>query len=66
MKVDYNKLWYLLDIKSISKKEFREKTKIGSSTYTQLLHNKNVSTASLIRICEYLNCQISDIVEAVD
>lgn len=65
MKVDYSELWKLLEEKKISKKEFRIKTRLGSSTYTNLLKNDNVSTASLVKICEFLQCRIEDIIKIV-
>lgn len=66
MKVSYIRLWNELNKRSILKKEFRNSSGISSSTYTKLVNDENVSTASLIKICNYLNCQLSDIVECVD
>lgn len=66
MRVDYSKLWFLLDAKNISRNEFRIQTGLGSSTYLKLLRNENVSTASLLKICEFLQCSLEEIVEIVN
>lgn len=66
MKVDYSPLWKQLKEKKITKKEFRNETKLGSSTYTKLVNDENVTTDTLVKICEYLNCGVEDIVQCVD
>ena len=43
MKVDYKPLWKLLKIKNITKNDFRLTVKIGSSTYSKLVNNENVT-----------------------
>lgn len=43
-------------------KELIETSHIGKSTFYKLKKDKNVTTDSLIKICEALNCDISDIV----
>ena len=65
MRIDYGGLWTLLKEKKISRKDFRIQTKLGSSTYSKLLKNDNVSTASLIKICDFLQCRIEDIVNVI-
>lgn len=66
MKISYARLWSELNKRKIQKRKFRSDSGIGSSTYTKLINNENVSTASLLKICDYLNCQISDIAECID
>lgn len=61
MKVDYSPLWTQLKNRNISKTEFRAITKLGSSTYSKLVNNENVTTDTLIKICEALKCEIADI-----
>ena len=36
---------------------------ISSSTITRLKHNKPVSTATIEKLCEVLNCDVYDIME---
>lgn len=66
MKVNYSPLWKKLDEIKMTKKEFRFRTKLGSSTYSKLVNNENVTTDTLVKICDILKCQISDIVECVE
>jgi DNA-binding Xre family transcriptional regulator len=63
--VYYDKLWHLLIDKNINKKILCEKTKISSSTMAKMSKNENVSMDVITRICEYLNCDIGDIMEMI-
>lgn len=63
MSVSYKKLWKLLIDKDLKKKDLRESANISQTTMSKLLHNENVTTDILVRICGALNCDISDIVE---
>lgn len=65
MKIDYSGLWDILDKNNISRKDFRQKTKLGSSTYSKLVNNENISTSSLVKICEFLHCNIEDIMKII-
>lgn len=61
--LNYNKLWKLLIDKGIKKTDLSEITGISRSTITKLVNGENVNTDVLVKICEALNCDISDIVE---
>lgn len=63
MGLSYNKLWKLLIDKGIKKSQLSEITGISRSTIAKLNNGENVNTKILERICESLNCDISDIVE---
>lgn len=65
MKISYRKLWVLLAEREISKQVFREKLDIATGTMTKLNKGQEVSLSILLRICEYFNCDIGDICEAV-
>lgn len=65
MPFSYNKLWKLLIDKGINKTNLREKTNISQSTMAKLGKGENVETDVLDRICEALDCDISEIVEYV-
>lgn len=65
MKISYKKLWILLAEKEISKQEFREQLEIATGTMTKLNKGQEVSMSVILRICEYLDCNIGDICEAV-
>ena len=66
MKFSYKKLWKLLIDKDIKHKDLLNKTGISRSTFYKLKKDENVTTDVLLKICEELNCDISEIVECID
>lgn len=65
MRISYKKLWVLLAEKEISQVAFRKDLNIATGTMTKLRRNEEVAISILLRICEYLNCNIGDICDAV-
>ena len=65
MKISYKKLWILLIEKDISQASFRKDLSIATGTMTQMRRNEDVALSVLLRICEYLDCNIGDICDAV-
>ena len=65
MKLSYKKLWVMLVEREMKKTEFAKKAKISSASLAKLGKGANVTTDVLVKICEALNCEISDIVEIV-
>lgn len=65
MKMSYMKLWKLLIDRDMKKSDLRTKAKISSSSLAKLGKDENVTTDVLLRICEALNCNLSDIAETV-
>lgn len=63
MALSYNKLWKLLIDKNLKKSELHELTGLSPSTIAKLTKGENVNTDVLEKICNALNCAISDIVE---
>ena len=61
--ITYYKLFDLINRKDINKTELRNGARISNGTMNKLTHNKNVETASIGRICEYLKVQPGDILE---
>ena len=49
----------------MTKQEFREKLQIASGTMTKLNKGQEVSMSVILRICEYFECNIGDICDAV-
>jgi len=45
--------------------ELMEKAKVSKSTFYKIKNGENVTTDVLLRICDVLDCDISDIVERV-
>ena len=65
MKISYKKLWIMLIEKDISPTTLRKDLNIASGTMTKLRRNEEVALSVLLRICEYLDCNIGDICDAV-
>lgn len=65
MKISYKKLWIRLIEKEISPAMLRKDLNIATGTMTKLRKNEDVALSVLLRICEYLNCNIGDICDAV-
>lgn len=51
--------------KEISPATLRKDLNIATGTMTKLRKNEEVALSVLLRICEYLNCNIGDICDAV-
>lgn len=66
MKISYKKLWILLVEREISQAQFRKDLNIATGTMTKMRRNEEVALSVLLRICEYLNCNIGDICDAVN
>lgn len=64
--LSYKKLWKLLIDRDMQKKELQEAAGIGNSTITKLGKDESVNTIILEKICNALECDISDIVEMID
>ena len=65
MHISYNKLWKLLIDKNMNKQALREASCISSASIAKLGKGDNITTEVLLRICEALDCDISDIMEVV-
>lgn len=63
MYIDYSKLWKLLIDKGITKTELSALTGISSRVIAKLSKNQTVTTDTLARICEVLDCNVGDIME---
>ena len=52
-------------MKNLQRKDLRETLKISSSTFAKMSRGETVSMDVLMRVCEYLDCNIGDICDAV-
>jgi DNA-binding Xre family transcriptional regulator len=66
MNISYKKLWIILIKRDISQADFRKDLNIATGTMTKLRRNEEVALSVLLRICEYLDCNIGDICDAVE
>ena len=64
MAVSYNKLWKLLIDKGMTKTELRLKTDMSTSTLAKMSKDEVVSMDIMLRICEVLDCNVGDIMDA--
>ena len=65
MKISYKRLWVMLIQRDITKVQLRTDVGISAGTMSKLNKGEDVALSVLLRICDYLNCDIGDICEAV-
>ena len=65
MHVTYRKLWYQLIDKKLKKADLRRMTGLSATTLASMTADKIVSLNVLLRICEALKCNLSDVIESV-
>ena len=61
MAISYNGLWKILLDKNLYKKDLAAELNISSATMAKMGKGENVSLEVLQKICEYLECNIGDI-----
>lgn len=66
MRFSYNRLWKLLIDKNMNKQKLKEISGISSASVAKLGKGANITTDVLLRICEALECDITDIIELVN
>ena len=65
VKTDYSKLFIKLKSENIRQKDFRENANISGATMQKLLHNENIITEIICRICDYFYCMPDEIMEFI-
>lgn len=63
MAISYNKLWKLLIDKKMKKKDLRLKAGVSTAVIAKMGKGENLTTDMLIKVCNALDCDISDICE---
>ncbi len=66
MAVSYKKLWKLLIDMDMTKTQMRKESGITTGALAKLGKNENVSTEVLVKICNTLHCDITDIMELTE
>ena len=61
--ISYNPLWKTLIDKGYNKTDLVEIAGIGRAPLAKLSKNQEVSMTVLLKICNALNCELSDIAE---
>ena len=62
MAISYNNLWKLLIYRGMTKTDLRIKAGLTTSAIAQLGKNEYVSLKVIEKICDALDCDISDVV----
>ena len=65
-KLSYKKMFKKLIDLEMKNTELMDEAKISKSTFYKIKNGENVTTDILLRICDTLDCDISEIVECVD
>ena len=65
MKISYKKLWMLLIQRDITKVKLKRDLGLAAGTMSKLNKGEDVALSVLLRIGDYLDCDIGDICEAV-
>ena len=65
-KLSYKKLFKMLIDVEMKNSELMNKARISKSTFYKIKNGENVTTDVLLRICDVLECDISDIVECIN
>ena len=66
MAASYKKLWKLLIDKDMKKEDLRKAAGITTTAMAKLGRNEDVKTSVLLKTCNVLQCDISDIMEIVN
>ena len=64
--VCYDKLWKKLIDEKWNRTKLKEESGISTASLAKLGKNANITTDVLVKICEALNCDVSDIMQIVD
>ena len=65
MKISCKKLWVMLIQRDLTKVQLRTDVGISAGTVSKFNKGEEVVLSVLLRICDYLNCDIGDVCEAV-
>lgn len=64
--VSYDKLWKKLIDKKWNRTKLKEESGISTASLAKLGKNANITTDVLVKICEALDSDVSEIMEVVD
>lgn len=65
MRISYRPLWVMLAEREITKKQLRELSGISTASLAKLGKGENLTTDTLLKICNALGCGITEIMETV-
>ena len=61
MPILFSPLWETMKEKGITTYDLKMKLRIGGGTYNRLKKGESISTNTVGILCEYLNCEVKDI-----
>lgn len=64
--ISYNRLWKLLIDKNMNRQALKEISGISTTSIAKLGRGDNITTAVLLKICNALECDLSDIMELIE
>lgn len=62
-RISYNNLWKILIDKDMTRKDLREACGVSTASIAKLGRGDNITTDVLVKICDALDCDITDIME---
>lgn len=65
MKISYKPLWKTLIDRNMTKRQLRLQAQLTTNHIANMGKGEHISMATLIKICETLNCDITDVIELV-
>ena len=65
MHISYKPLWHTLVERNMRKEDLRIAAGLTTNMIANMGKGKNISMETLVRICEALNCEITDVIELV-
>lgn len=65
LKISYKPLWHTLLEKNMSKEDLRVQAKLTTNVIANMGKDRNTSMATLLKICDTLQCGIDNVVEVV-
>lgn len=66
LKFSYKKLFKKLIDLEMKSTELMDEAQISKSTFYKIKNGQNITTDVLLRICNTLNCDISDVMECIE
>ena len=66
LKISCKKIWHLLIDRGLNKQDLRRMTGVSTASIAKLGKGENITTDILVKICEALDCDVTDIMELVD
>lgn len=65
MKISYKPLWKTLIDRDMSKRQLRLQAHLTTNHIANMGKGEHISMATLVKICETLNCEITDVIALV-